>query len=156
MSGNQTLRRIAVFGGNGYLGCHLSAHLLAKGVLCDVFDVQQTSLGKATKYVRADVTSSEFWNSFDFQVYETIYFFSGLSGPERSFKEAFAYNEINEVGLLNLCRKLAPHGKDAPKIIFPSSRLVYRGGMRVSEDSPLEARSVYAANKIACENILSA
>ena len=102
------------------------------------------------------MTSSEFWNSFDFQVYETIYFFSGLSGPERSFKEAFAYNEINEVGLLNLCRKLAPHGKDAPKIIFPSSRLVYRGGMRVSEDSPLEARSVYAANKIACENILSA
>ena len=53
--------------------------------------------------------------------------------------------------------KIAPLGKNAPKVIFPSSRLVYKGSdMPLAEDAPKEAKTVYAANKIACELYLEA
>lgn len=150
------MRKVAIIGGNGYLGVHLLAHLKHEGVCCDVFDVHDYACGMADAYRKIDVSDQLYVDSIDVSLYDAIYFFSGLSGPERSFREAELFNQINEKGLMYLCRELAKFGSKAPKLIFPSSRLVYRGGMRVTEDSVLEARSIYAANKIACENILAA
>lgn len=139
---------IAVFGSNGYLGRHLCHYLNGEGFNCHCFDVNDGS--------GCDVSSSEWWNTFEPEKFSVIVFLAGLSGPERSFQQAETYEAVNVGGLLNLLRKVAPLGEDAPKIIFPSSRLVYRGGERVTEESPLEPRSVYAANKVACEGLLSA
>jgi len=150
------MRKIAIFGGNGYMGQHLLAHLSRNGVDCDVFDVQDAPIGESNCYCKVDVSNPDYVETINALSYDAIYFFSGLSGPERSFRDAELFNRINECGLMYLCREAAKLGSKAPKIIFPSSRLVYRGGMRVTEDSVLEARSIYAANKIACENILAA
>ena len=65
--------------------------------------------------------------------------------------------DVNEHGLLNLLVRLAPLGAQAPKVIFPSSRLVYTGADHpLTEDAPKEAKTVYAANKLACEYLLQA
>ena len=149
-------RKVAIFGGNGYMGQHLLFHLQQIGVRCDVYDVHESAVGAPDKYATVDVLNPDYVDGIDVAQYGAVYFLSGLSGPERSFESAELYCKVNELGLLSLCRKISSLTKSKPKIIFPSSRLVYRGGMRVSEDSALEARSVYAANKIACENILSA
>lgn len=142
------MSKVAIFGSSGYLGRHLVRYLGDNGFECQGFDVDDGS--------GCDVTSADWWNAFKAEEFSSIVFLSGLSGPERSFQQAETYEAVNVGGLLNLLKKLAPLGEKAPKIIFPSSRLVYRGGGVVTEDSPLEPRSVYAANKVACEGLLSA
>lgn len=148
--------RTAIFGANGYIGRHLTRHLQRAGIAVKLCDVQNESVDGAIDYCRCDVTNADWWQTFTPVDFDSIFFLSGLSGPERSFQLAEEYEDVNVRGLLHLLQKISCLGKKAPKIIFPSSRLVYRGGGSVTEDSPVEARSVYAANKIACEQLLSA
>ena len=140
------MTRIALFGGNGYLGTQLAAYFSAQGTACDVFDIPTF-----------DVTRSEYWESFRAVDYTAILFFAGMTGTESSFADAERFLDVNEHGLLNLLVHLAPLGPQAPKIIFPSTRLVYRGAdCPLTEDAPKEAKTVYAANKLSCEYLLQA
>ncbi len=140
------MTRIAIFGGNGYLGSQLAAYFAAKGVTYDIFDMPSF-----------DVTRSDCWESFKPTDYSSILFFAGMTGTEKSFAEADRFLDVNEHGLLRLLMRLAPMGKQAPRIIFPSTRLVYKGSDEpLSEDAPKEAKTVYAANKLACEYLLQA
>jgi len=135
---------IAIFGSNGYLGRHLMHYFSIHGECVEGFDLPD-----------CDITQNDFWNGFNPQKYSAILFFAGLSGTEQSFKDAGRFFEVNVNALLLLLERLKQLGEKAPRIVFPSSRLVYRGG-DVDEDSPVESRSVYATTKLACENILSA
>lgn len=140
------MTRIALFGGNGYLGSQLAAYFGARGTGYAVFDMPSF-----------DVTRSDCWDSFKATDYSTILFFAGMTGTEKSFVEAERFLDVNEHGLLNLIVRLAPLGARAPKVIFPSSRLVYTGADHLlTEDAPKEAKTVYAANKLACEYLLQA
>ncbi len=140
------MTRIAIFGGDGYLGSQLAAYFAAKGVAYDVFDVPAF-----------DVTRADCWETFSPTDYSAILFFAGMTGTEKSFTAAERFLDVNEQGLLNLLMCLAPLGTHAPKIIFPSTRLVYKGSDEaLSEDAPKEAKTVYAANKLACEYLLQA
>ncbi len=140
------MMRIALFGGNGYLGSQLVAYYAASGLICDVLDMPSF-----------DVTRSDCWGSFKPTDYSAILFFAGMTGTEKSFTDAERFLDVNEHGLLNLLIRLAPLGADAPKVIFPSSRLVYKGSdCPLTEDAPKEAKTVYAANKLACEYLLQA
>ena len=140
------MTRIAIFGGNGYLGSQLAAYFAAKGATCDVFDVPTF-----------DVTRADCWEKFSPTDYSAILFFAGMTGTEKSFTAAERFLDVNEQGLLNLLIRLAPLGAQAPKIIFPSTRLVYKGSDEpLAEDAPKEAKTVYAANKLACEYLLQA
>ena len=150
------MQTIAIIGGNGYIGKHLAYFLQDKGMHPMLFDLQEETSLPGFDYKICDITSKSFWESFQPEEFCAIYFFAGLSGPEASFLKAESYIDINEKGLLLVLQRLMSLGKKAPKIIFPSSRLVYRGGATVNEESVLEPRSVYAANKIACEGLLSA
>ena len=148
--------KVAIFGANGYIGRHLTGYLYRRNIDFQLFDIQETSADGISVYSKCDVTDDKWWEAFDPTDFNVVFFLVGLSGPERSFQIAERYEDVNVRGLLLLMQKVSYLGKKAPKIIFPSSRLVYRGGGSVTEESPLEARSVYAANKIACESLLSA
>ena len=140
------MTRIAIFGGNGYLGSQLAAYFAAKGATCDVIDVPTF-----------DVTRADCWEKFSPTDYSAILFFAGMTGTEKSFTAAERFLDVNEQGLLNLLIRLAPLGAQAPKVIFPSTRLVYKGSDEpLAEDAPKEAKTVYAANKLACEYLLQA
>lgn len=137
---------IALFGAKGYLGRQLAYYFTQKGEAVQEFDIPE-----------CDVTDASLWSAFDPSRYSSIVFFAGLTGTEKGFNEAAKYTSVNELGLLNLLVKLAPLGAQAPKVIFPSSRLVYRGSdYPLKEDAPKEAKTVYAANKLACEMYLEA
>lgn len=140
------MKRVALFGGNGYLGSQLAAYMAARGVAYDVFDVPSF-----------DVTHVACWASFRPNDYSSILFFAGMTGTERSFTDAERFLAVNEYGLIQLLTQLAPLGGGAPKVIFPSSRLVYKGSDRpLTEDAPKESKTVYAANKLAGEYLLEA
>ncbi len=137
---------IALFGARGYLGRQLGHYFAGKGMTVEGFDLPE-----------CDVADTAFWTGFDPARYASILFFAGITGTEAGFADAIRYTRVNDFGLLNLLVKLSPLGKNAPKVIYPSSRLVYKGSdAPLSEDAPKEAKTVYAANKIACELYLEA
>ena len=148
--------KIAILGANGYIGRHLSRHLLGLGMSVDAFDVQPESRIESVRYETCDICDPGFWSRFMPQEYAAIFFLAGLSGVERSFREAETFLRVNIGGLAALLRRLEESGEDAPRLIFPSSRLVYDGGCAVDESSLRRSRSVYAASKVACEELLSA
>ena len=151
------MKHCAIFGSNGYLAAHLATRLYKSGWTCDLFDVQPVSRSIEGRYRMCDILEDGFWKWFDPSLYGAIFFFAGLSGVEPSFAAPRKFIAVNELGLLNLLERLTPLGEKAPRIVFPSSRLVYKGGCgEVAEESPLECKSVYSANKIACEALLSA
>ena len=140
------MTRIALFGGKGYLGSQLTAYFAGQGTACDIFDMPLFN-----------VSCADSWESFRPDNYSAILFFAGMTGTEKSFTDAELFLDVNEHGLLNLLMRLAPMGTKAPKIIFPSSRLVYKGADHpLAEDASKEAKTIYAANKLACEYLLQA
>ena len=148
--------KIAIFGANGYIGRHLSRHFLSLGVPVDAFDVQEEPRVESAAYSRCDICDAGFWERFEPRGYSAIFFLAGLSGVERSFREAEVFLKVNIGGFASLLRRLEDMGEAAPRIVFPSSRLVYDGGSTVDESSLRRSRSVYAASKVACEELLSA
>lgn len=137
---------IALFGSNGYLGRQLAFYLANQGEAIEAFDLPDF-----------DVADEAAWRKFDPARYSAVYFFAGLTGTEKGFSEVAKYLFVNELGLLNLLKSLAPLGEEAPKVIFPSTRLVYRGSPDpLKEDAPKAPKTIYAVNKLACEHYLEA
>ena len=148
-------RRAAVVGANGYLGRHLASHLLAVGHRVFGYDLQDAGRSPGMSYAPLDATNSAAWDNVDTDV-DAIFFFCGLGGTHRSFLECIRYLEANELSLLHLLDLLVRRGH-RPRVVFPSSRLVYQGRPEpLAEDAPKEAKTVYAANKLACEAFLEA
>ena len=137
---------VALFGSRGYLGTQLEYALERTSVRVTGYDLPE-----------CDVLDENFWTTFRPTDYEAILFFAGLTGTEQSFNRAATYMSVNELGLLRLLTSLVPYGKEAPKVIFPSSRLVYKGSEQLSdEEPPKDAKTVYPASKLACEYYLQA
>ncbi|MBP6901699.1 MAG: SDR family oxidoreductase [Burkholderiaceae bacterium] len=141
------MKRTVFFGARGYLGRHLVAALRASGH--DVV-VPTTADGG-----RLDLSDANSLREVSWDV-QSVYVFAGMTGTHASFGSALDYVRANEVVLLNVLEAIR-QSPFRPRVIFPSSRLVYRGANHpLSEDAEQEARTVYAANKIACERYLQA
>ena len=119
-----TQAKIAIFGANGYIGRHLSRHFLGLGMSVDAFDVQPESKVESVRYETCDICDAAFWERFQPQGYTAIFFLAGLSGVERSFREAETFLKVNIGGFAALLRRMEELGEAAPRIVFPSSRLV--------------------------------
>lgn len=138
-------KRVAIFGSKGYLGTQIGFYLARRGFECEGFDLPEV-----------DITDISFWERFSAEQYESILFFSGLTGTSASNRKPDLYVRVNEGGLSNLLARISSLGGDGPKIIFPSTRLVYKGSDDpLSEDSEKECRTVYARNKLNCESMLA-
>ena len=82
--------------------------------------------------------------------------FAGLTGTYAGFDRYDTYININEIGLLNLLDAIR-NSEYRPKIIFPSTRLVYKGVDKpLREEDEKETKTLYAVNKLACEGLLQA
>lgn len=85
---------------------------------------------------------------------DLIYFFTGKTGTLQSFERPEEYTELNENALLRLLNAYRAVGSRA-KIVFPSTRLVYRGsGKPLAESAAKQMLTPYAMQKYACEQYL--
>lgn len=145
--------KYAIIGGNGYIGKHLSYYLEKhKGFAPFVYDVQNED---KPNYKKIDITSPESVAKIDLDV-DYIFMFAGLTGTYAGFDKFQIYNSINEIGLINLLDAIrkSPY---RPKVVFPSTRLVYKGYDKpLKEDDEKETKTIYAVNKVACEGLLYA
>lgn len=117
-----------------------------------VYDMQDCD---EPNYKKIDITNLESVAEIDLNI-DYIFLFAGLTGTYTGFDKYQIYNAINEIGLLNLLDAIRK-SKYRPKIIFPSTRLIYKGVNRpLKETDEKETKTIYAVNKIACEGLLQA
>lgn len=144
--------RCAVIGGKGYIGKHLAFYLNGKGFGVKSYDVIPED---EVDYQCADMTCAESASKIELNV-DYIFMFAGLTGTYAGFDAYEKYININEIALLNLLDAIRK-SEYRPKVIFPSTRLVYRGYDKpLKEEDEKESKTIYAANKIACEGYLQA
>ena len=144
--------KVAIIGGKGYLGNHLVYYLKQRDIFPMVYDVQESD---EPNYKKIDITNPDSVASIDLNV-DYIFMFAGLTGTYAGFDKYQLYNTINEIGLLNLLDAIR-NSQYRPKIIFPSTRLVYKGvDKALKETDEKETKTIYAVNKIACEGLLQA
>lgn len=142
----------AVIGSQGYIGKHLCSYIESRGYKLtryDIVDIDEPS------YTKIDILSKDSIENIDFSA-DFVFFLSGLTGTYDGFNNYESFIDINEKGLLNFLSSLSK-SSFRPKIIFPSTRLVYKGSDCIlKEDAEKETKTIYAVNKIACENYLYA
>jgi UDP-glucose 4-epimerase len=148
------MKKSIVFGSNGYIGRHLVYFLNQQEQVVISSDVAEKSIDKHTNYNSINITNFNEVTSLDFDV-DYIYCFGGLTGTNVGFDKYKDFIEVNEIGLLNI---LTHHKNSNSKarIVFPSTRLVYKGQTAIflSEEAPKEALTIYAQNKLSCEEYL--
>ncbi len=144
--------KCAVIGGKGFIGKHLAFYLKGRGYDVKIYDIIP---GEEESYLCVDMTNSESVSKIDLNV-DYIYMFAGLTGTYVGFDAYEKYININEIALLNLLDAIRK-SEFRPKVIFPSTRLVYKGYDKpLKEEDEKESKTIYAANKIACEGYLQA
>ncbi|RZK25945.1 MAG: SDR family oxidoreductase [Flavobacterium sp.] len=143
-----------IIGSEGYLGANITGFLESRGENVYCYGRQKKAGQSKTNFRRFDITDPISFANLDLDV-DYIYFFAGLTGTGRGFEQYNQFIDTNEKGLLNLlnCMKLR---KSKARIIFPSTRLVYKGAFRtrLSESAEKETNTIYALNKLACESFL--
>jgi UDP-glucose 4-epimerase len=84
-----------------------------------------------------------------------VFMFAGRTGTLDGFERPEEFLDTNERGLLNLLNLIRQAGS-FPRVVFPSTRLVYRGDdtRSLPEEAPKQCNTVYAINKLASEAYL--
>lgn len=147
-------KRIAVIGANGFIGRHLVYYLQKQGLKqIECYDVVERA--ELPHYSCVDLTDKNALIAINLNV-DYIFMFAGLTGTFAGFDAYEKYININEVALLNLLDAIRK-SEFRPKVVFPSTRLVYKGYDKpLKEEDEKESKTIYAANKIACEGYLQA
>lgn len=148
------LKKILISGSNGYIGRHLSLTLKRDDTELYFTDIHEKSLDGDYNYIQTDIRNIDSLSSILDSI-DIIYYFTGMTGTGISFNKYKDFVEVNEIGLLNILDYYVTNPRKI-KIIFPSTRLVYRGkkNKALLENSPKEFKTVYAMTKFASENYL--
>ncbi|MBX7047193.1 MAG: SDR family oxidoreductase [Ignavibacteria bacterium] len=146
--------KVQIFGSNGYIGKNFTHFLSSSGVNLELFDIQETSFHSDIKYTQTDISDKAQISKINFES-DFIVIFSGLTGTSIGFQKYEEYLKVNELGLLNILDEFRKQNYSG-RIIFPSTRLVYKGikDTPLEEDSEKEFKTPYAMNKYACENYI--
>lgn len=151
--------KITILGANSFIARNMIYELenrKEQGLDVEMFlyDFTDTQLDNKTNYTRLNVLDKESVKQINFDV-DLIYLFIGKTGTIQGFDDYNTFIDINEKAMLNILSVYVER-KSSAKIIFPSTRLVYKGknGL-LKEDEEKEFKTVYAINKYACEQYLN-
>jgi UDP-glucuronate 4-epimerase len=160
--------KILVTGGAGFIGSHLSEHLLGKGHQVAVIDdfndfyppeIKRDNIRilKKIKEVQVhekDITNPEDMDRiFGVEKPECVFHLAARAGVRPSLKQPYLYEKVNVVGTLNILECSRKHA--VKRVVFGSSSSVYgeRDKVPFCEDDLLDnIVSPYAATKAAGEH----
>lgn len=116
--------------------------------------IEDKAMGHLDSYHQIDCTQRDQLAVLDFEV-DRIFVFAGLTGTHTGFSEYDSFLDRNDRVLLNILDAVRLSGHK-PRIVFPSTRLVYKGLSKTPlvETAQKEAKTVYAQNKLSCESYL--
>ncbi len=149
------MKTAIVFGANGYLGRHIAYFLKEQNIEFVPVGLAPLSKDNYPNYIQIDITDKEKLQQLDFNV-DYVFAFAGLTGTGNSKEEIEKFTKVNELGLSNIIE--CCEGVDRLRVIFPSTRLVYKGvkNTPLIEGAEKESKTIYAKNKLACEKMLRA
>jgi UDP-glucose 4-epimerase len=146
-------KKCLVFGADGYIGRHLVHYLLQSGSTVTAFGRAPDSQLKEINYRAVDIAERSSFDGIDWNV-NAVFMFAGLTGTHEGFQRAEQFVRVNEIGLLNILESIRASGF-RPRLVFPSTRLVYQGkDAALREDDTCDPKTIYAVNKLACEQLL--
>lgn len=149
------MKRISIIGANSYIARNLICFLKRTN---DVYELHLYDRGKShadgeRNYKSVQINDTESIKSLDLNC-DLVFMFIGKTGSATGFDSFDEFIDANEKALLNLLNEYRRQ-KSKAKIIFPSSRLVYKGARgNLKEDAEKEFKTIYAINKYACETYL--
>ncbi|MDB4534377.1 NAD(P)-dependent oxidoreductase [Vicingaceae bacterium] len=148
-----SVKRAILFGANGYLGRHIAYFLSQQDIDFVPTGSAKSSIDGYANYQQIDITNLQDLQQLDFNV-DYVFAFAGLTGTGSSPELIDRFTEVNELGLANLLK--CCEGKSIGRLVFPSTRLVYKGIEKTPliESSEKESKTIYAQNKLACEELL--
>ncbi len=146
------MKTALLFGANGYIGRHVAKELTAQAFDFISIGLSPESIDGYLNYKCIDITDDNALKELSFDV-DCVFMFAGLIGEVKTESNIEKFNAVNEKGLQNILQRIK--GTKA-KIIFPSSRLVYKGikNQMLLENSEKEAKSHYAKNKLIAEKMI--
>lgn len=151
------MKKAVVVGANSYIARNLIFLMKKELPECELvlYDHTPTHADGEKNYHCLNILDKDRAAQFDLDC-DVIFMFVGKTGSANGFDDYRTYIEVNEISLLNLLDAYRKQGSKA-KIIFPSTRLVYKGknGWQ-PEDAEKTFNTVYAINKFACEQYLEA
>ena len=151
------MKKISVIGANSYIARNLIVSILKSDGDSELslYDYAPEHADGMKNYKSIRVLEPDGFENVNFDC-DLIYFFVGKTGTAVGFFDFESFLNVNEYALLDFLRAYVKHDCHA-KIIFPSTRLVYRGQAHpLLETAEKETKTVYAVNKLACEGYLSA
>ena len=148
------MRKISIIGANSSLAKSFIKYLESKkDIDLHLYGTHTTCDWKNKNYKCIDLSEFASINQIDYSC-DQLYIFSGLTGSVKGMKNYSDFIDVNEKNLVSILEG-AVRNKATCRIVYPSSRLVYKStGEILSEHSELECRSIYAVNKIAAEQYL--
>ena len=149
------MKKIAVIGANSYIARNLIYVLRHRMPECELvlYDIAEKHADNEVHYKCVNIFDVDSLRQIDLDC-ETIYMFVGKTGSTNGFEHPEDFIKINELSLINLLNEYRRQ-HSAAKIIFPSTRLVYKGSEQLlKENAEKDFKSVYAVSKHACERYL--
>ena len=145
--------KIGIIGSNGYIGRNMSHYLsLVNENEIYNFDIHQRSNFESNNYCSLDITNKKdllnIPDDLDF-----IFLFSGITGTLDSFQNYEDVFKVNILGLTNILNHLIDKNIS---LVFPSTRLVFKGNENIdlgetNEKYPL---TPYAISKLMGEQLI--
>jgi len=146
--------KAALLGINGYIGKSLGHYLLQQGCEVHGYDLGDQCSIPGIVYKNLDVRDKGQFGKLDTNV-DLVFYFSGITGTAKAYEDYEIYVDVNEKGILHLLDRLQSE-KSGARIIFPSTRLVYKGvkDKPLGENDEKEFKTIYALNKWFGETVL--
>lgn len=149
------MNKVVIIGANSYIARNVIVVLKNKLPNCEIklYDRAPVHSDGEVNYTSINILDKESITQIDLAC-DVIFMFIGKTGSANGFDDYDAFLDINERALLNLLYEYRRQRSTA-KIIFPSTRLVYKGKSGLQkEDAEKEFKTIYAINKYACEQYL--
>lgn len=149
------MKKIVILGANGYIARNL-IYVLKRDYhdyKLDLYGIEPQSADHHDNYTPVDMIDKERIKAIDLDC-DIVFMLVGRTGSTNGFDEYDSFIDTNERTLLNLLNEHRRQNSRA-RIIYPSTRLVYKGVKGLQrEDAEKEFKTVYAINKYACEKYL--
>lgn len=149
------MKSVTIIGANSYIARNLIQSIADSDaqIKMYLYDREETHKDRHSGYAPIDIMSSDSMEAVRYDV-DAVILFTGRTGTYVGFDEPESFIKVNELGLLNVLNAMRKADSTA-KLVFPSTRLVYKGKDEIlSEDAEKEMKTVYAVNKFACEQYL--
>lgn len=156
-----TAERILVTGGAGFIGSHLVEALLEHGYSVRVLD--DLSTGKLSNLpidrchltlVVGDVADAS-TVARAMKDCTAVVHLAAVASVQASVDDPIATHQSNFIGTLNICEAMRQAG--VRRVVYASSAAIYGNnveGTAISEDTPKNPLTPYAADKLASEHFL--